>query len=330
MLTEKDIGNNTLDAVIMIPVYNDWESIRQLIQLIDLELSDKDYRCGMLLINDCSTIEPDENTFAGDIKYLGEIRILNLKRNLGHQRAIAIGLSYIEANMETDAVLIMDGDGEDSPSHIQQLVKRLREEGEKKVVFAERLQRSGTVTFKTFYYAYHSLHRLLIGKSAKVGNFCIIPAILLQRIVASSELWNHFSATILKNRIPHVRVPLPRSNRIAGQSKMNFASLVVHGISSYAVHADIVGVRVLIGSAIMAALSFVAIALIVGIRLFAQMPIPGWAAILIAILLLFSVQAIQLAGIMTLFILTNRSSSSFVPSRDYVDFISNLEVVREG
>ena len=125
-------------------------------------------------------------------------------------------------------------------------------------------------------------------------------------------------------------LPISRSKRIAGHSKMNFDSLVIHGLSAYAVHADVVGVRVLIGSGIMTLLSFMAIIVIIGIRLLTQLAIPGWASILTAILIVFSLQAIQLAGIMTLFILNNRSSSLFMPSRDHTDYIADCRTIFEG
>ncbi len=314
----------------MIPVYNDWASVRELLKSIDHNLNACELQCEILIVNDCSIIDPDESTFEYKPKFINSIDILDLKKNLGHQRAIAIGLSYIESKGNADAVLIMDGDGEDSPSHILQLIGRLREENGKKIVFAERSKRTESVGFKIFYQMYRFFHLLLLGKSIKIGNFCIIPKILLQRVVASSDLWNHFTATITKNHIPFTMLPLGRSIRISGSSKMNFESLVIHGLSAYAVHADVVGVRVLIASVLMTTLSCLAIAVIVGIRLFTLLAIPGWASILTAILIVFSLQAIQLAGIMTLFILHNRSSSLFMPSRDYADYIAVRKTVFEG
>ena len=318
------------NIVIMIPVYNDWDSIRELLKSIDHNSKAKNYQCSILIVNDCSTIDPDVSIFNYKPNFINKIELLNLKKNLGHQRAIAIGLSYIESNRKSDAVLIMDGDGEDSPSHIQQLIERLQKEGRRKIVFAERSRRSEPFIFKIFYQMYRFFHLLLLGKSIKIGNFCIIPRMLLQRVVASSDLWNHFTATVIKNRIPFTMLPTSRCKRIAGHSKMNFESLVIHGLSAYAVHADVVGVRVLIGSGLMTLLSFMAIIVIIGIRLLTQLAIPGWASILTAILIVFSLQAIQLAGIMTLFILNNRSSSLFMPSRDYTDYIADCKTVFEG
>ena len=219
------------NIVIMIPVYNDWDSIRELLKSIDHNLNANNYNCGILIVNDCSTIDPDDRIINFKPDFINNIELLNLKKNLGHQRAIAIGLSYIESIGESDAVLIMDGDGEDSLSDIPQLIERLQKEGRRKIVFAERSKRSEPLTFKIFYQMYRFLHLLLLGKSIKIGNFCIIPRMLLQRVVASSDLWNHFTATVIKNRIPYTMLPINRSKRITGHSKMNFESLVIHGLT---------------------------------------------------------------------------------------------------
>lgn len=99
--TEEKLQN----IVIMIPVYNDWDSIRELLKSIDYNLKAKKYQCSILIVNDCSTIDPDDTIINYKPDFINKIVLLNLKKNLGHQRAIAIGLSYIESNSKFDAVL---------------------------------------------------------------------------------------------------------------------------------------------------------------------------------------------------------------------------------
>ena len=62
---------------------------------------------------------------------------MNLKINIGHQRAIAVGLQYIYNEIdEYDYVVVMDSDGEDIPSQIEQLLEKAELEQSKKIIFA--------------------------------------------------------------------------------------------------------------------------------------------------------------------------------------------------
>ena len=78
-----------------------------------------------------------------DLRAIGRVEVLHLRRNLGHQRAIAIGLAFVEAERpRCRAVVLMDSDGEDAPEDVPRLVARCEQEGRRKIVFAERTKRS--------------------------------------------------------------------------------------------------------------------------------------------------------------------------------------------
>ena len=105
----------------------------------------------------------------------------------------------------------------------------LNAEGGTRVVFAERTKRSESFAFRFFYALYRWLHLLLTGVAVRVGNFSAMPYSLLRRLVAVSELWNHYAAAVFKSRLPYRLLPTQRANRLAGRPQMNFVALVIHG-----------------------------------------------------------------------------------------------------
>ena len=125
------------------------------------------------------------------------------------------------------------------------LLAKCREEGDWKIVFAERTRRSESWVFRIFYVLYKAAHRLLTGSRVRVGNFSVVPRSRLSSLVVVSELWNH-DAAAFKSRQPYCLVPTRRAKRLHGHSSMNFVALVVHGLSAISVYSEIVGVRLLV------------------------------------------------------------------------------------
>ena len=108
--------------VIIIPQFNDWEALNLLLQKINEDLMPEILdNTSILIVDDCSSRDREEpfTKFNGK-----EVQVLSLFRNLGHQKAITIGLSYVAENIPCDNVIVMDADGEDAPSDINALVKK--------------------------------------------------------------------------------------------------------------------------------------------------------------------------------------------------------------
>lgn len=218
----------------MIPVYNDWESVQCLLPLIDREVSSVQMDIEVLLINDGSSLEPPK-LWKFDLLNLPTVRILNLTRNLGHQRAICIALCHLLEETDCDYALVMDADGEDAPSDIPRLLKKMEENTSVRVVFAERMKRSEGWLFSCFYHLYRVLHLLLSGLRVRVGNFSVIDRKCMASLCSSSELWNHYAASAFATKQSMDFVPTHRATRLMGESKMNFTSLVMHGLSALSV-----------------------------------------------------------------------------------------------
>jgi len=312
--------------LIMIPVFNDWKALEMLLISLDECLDEKNIRADVLVVDDASSIPIHSDFISGELKGIQKIQILELRRNLGHQRAIAIGLSYIEVNIPCQAVVVMDGDGEDEPRDVIRLIQKSQKKGFEKAIFARRSKRSESLTFKVFYQTYKRLYKLLTGQEIRVGNFSLIPYKILRRLVVVSELWNHYAVGLLKAKVPYIEISSRRGNRLAGKPKMNFVSLIIHGLSAISVYGDIVGVRLLVATVTLIFLSLMAIFLAIAIRFATNLAIPGWTTYVVILLFIVLMQAVMLSLFFSFIILNGRDNLSFLPKRDYHYFI--LEVQR--
>ncbi len=314
---------------IVIPVRDDWESIRVLLGEIDQVLRDASLPARVLLVDDGSREEGAPALANLACPHIQDISILKLKRNLGHQRAIAIGICYVAEQMgDCDALVIMDGDGEDDPHDIPRLINRLNEKNGQAVVFAERTRRVEGLRFRFFYHLYCLLHHVLTGKRVRFGNFSALPMSIARRLGAVAELWNHYVAAVLKVGLPYVSLPTSRRKRIAGTSKMNFDDLVVHGLSALSVFSETIGVRAIRAVSWLAGLSLLLFFAVTVVRLTTTLAIPGWTSTISILLLLLLLQSLSLALVFVFLILNNRSGVSFLPCRDYAYFIDRLEKIR--
>jgi glycosyltransferase involved in cell wall biosynthesis len=311
-------------VVILLPVYNDWQAAALLIRALDKALPARLSESHILVVDDGSTLVPERDWVTGPLTSLTSVSILPLRRNLGHQRAIAIGLVYVHENLPCDALLVMDADGEDRPSDVGTLLKAFAADQGQNIIFAARTKRIESVTFRFFYRVYRGLHLLLTGTPVRVGNFSVIPPSALSRLMVVSELWNHYAAAVFRARIPNRSIPMPRGTRLAGKSRMNFVSLLVHGLSAISVFSDVVSARLLAFTAGAMLVTAVAIGTVVGIRLTTDLAIPGWASYTVGILLIILAQAVMIALVLVFTIISNRANMSFLPSRDARYFMGDV------
>ena len=313
------------ELVILTPVYNDWEVVRLLLAEIDAALAAAGEQAAVVVVNDGSQQPAD---LAG-LSFVGirSLSLLQLRRNLGHQRAIAVGLAYVEANVPCAAVVVMDADGEDRPQDVVRLLVAARQQSSDKIVFALRERRSEGVLFRVFYAIYRFIFQVLTGQTIRVGNFSLIPYSLLRRLVAVSEIWNHYASAVQRARLPCVYVPTNRGKRLAGRSTMNFVSLVTHGMSAISVHAETIGSRMLVLAVLFGAAILLAMGAVVAVRLLTDLAIPGWATYAFGLLFLMLMQTTFIALFFAGTVLHGRNAYTFLPSRDHVYFVDALESI---
>lgn len=320
-----------LHLIVLMPLRDDWASAAELIRRLDKAVNPDECSMEIVLVDDGSVHRCERHDFQGDYGAVRAIRVLRLRRNLGHQRAIAIGLVHVQQTSSCDAVVVMDADGEDTAEGMARLVKAYVQNQGTTAVFAERSRRTESLMFKLFYHLYKILHLWLTGIRVQVGNFSILPSSYLGTLIVMSELWNHYAAAVFRSKLPYTMTPIPRGTRIAGVSTMNFVALVSHGLSAISVFGDIVGVRLMIASLTGSLVAGLGIVTVIAIRLFTQWAIPGWATTATGFLAIIAIQLITIATSFTFFVLSNRTNLSFVPLRDYSWFVEEtIDVYSHG
>lgn len=316
------VGQDRKCVWILIPVFNDWRSLRRLLVELHDKVHGRPEVFHVLVVDDASTedicVETDWQPFR-DV--FSSLNLLRLKCNLGHQRAIAIGLAWVYHNCAAEAVLVMDGDGEDRPEDVPVLLDALARNGAANAVFAARHRRSESITFRFFYALYRVSHRLLTGIPVKIGNFSVLPRRHLDAILVSNYLWNHYAATVVHLRLPIEVLPTIRGTRYDGVSKMNFVALVRHGLSALAVHSESVAVRLLIAAGCLATAGIGLLCLVPLLRLFAHVSVPYWIPYIGGFLLISLLQVLPIAFSFALHILADFNTMSFLPTRDYAFFV---------
>lgn len=320
-LDSRPRGGAGRGTLIVIPTFNDWESLARLLPMLDAALADAGRRADVLVVDDGSTEPHGPDLAEGPFRALARVDVLPLRRNLGHQRAIAVGLAYAEDRLDHAAVVVMDGDGEDAPADVPRLLEKLEADGARRIIFAERTKRSENLTFRAFYELYKLVHRALTGHGVRVGNFSAIPRYRLESLVVVDELWNHYAAAAFRSRQPYATIPTARAHRLRGRSKMNFTNLVVHGLSAISVYGDIVGVRLLMAVAILGGFAGFGLVASVAVRLATDWAIPGWATSAAGLSLMLLIQALMLAFALCAVILGARRGTTFIPRKDYSVYV---------
>jgi polyisoprenyl-phosphate glycosyltransferase len=306
--------------VFCIPVFNDWRSVEALLRHLDRVLRDLEVVATVILVDDNST-EEHPMCLPFPLEAIAKVEVLRLLLNVGHQRAIALGLTYISRAHPGGAVVVMDGDGEDSPEGLPRLLEEYRACEGKRIIFAQRSERSEGLVFRLCYRFYQCLHRLLTGRRYEVGNFSIIPFPILDRLVGYSEIWNHYAAAVFKGGLPAGMVPVARARRLCGEPRMNLVSLIAHGLSAISVFREEVTVRLLLATGVISILALIGLAAVVSIRLFTRLAIPGWATSAAGILSIILLNALVLCLIYVIFLLQARNSATFIPARDYEYYV---------
>jgi hypothetical protein len=331
-ISEDWTGRSMKRVAVVVPVLDDWRSLAILVKRIARDVAPHVEWIEIVAVDDGSAQDFDSSTIAlpGE-SGVDAIRIIHLALNLGHQRAIAVGLVTLSARKDLDCVVVMDGDGEDRPDDIAVLLEASRA-APNQVILAHRSKRSESAMFKVGYGAYKFFFRLLTGCGISFGNFSVLPIAAVRRLVHMPELWNNLPAAIIRSRLCFMAVHTIRGTRFAGQSKMNFTSLVIHGLSAMSVYTDLIFVRVLLATTLVSVLSFLAICAVLAVRFGTSLAIPGWATIVFGDLLIILFQAMLKIVATSLMVLAGRSARPIVPIADaevYIQRVSDVVNCRD-
>jgi polyisoprenyl-phosphate glycosyltransferase len=308
-----------MNIKIITPVFNDWEALKLLMQKTIQVFKDKNHSLSFVVVNDCSSLPYIAEDFSGF-----DIEVVHLISNLSHQRAIAIGISYVADKEDYDLAVVMDSDGEDQPEHILDLISKSEQEPNK-IIFARRSKRSESFLFKLFYAIYKMVFKTLTGNIITFGNFSLIPKAYIKKLAHVSEIWNNYPGGVIRSRLVFDSIPLDRGTRLAGKSKMNFTSLVLHGMSAISVFLDFTAVRILIFASIMIFSSVVGSCIVLYYKFILNQATPGWASSLILAFFIVFLQGFFISLFILFMVLSTRRYNSFIPYLGYKKFIDYID-----
>ena len=213
---------------ILIPVYNDWQSIFKLVDEINNLSIDPRFEISVIIVNDASNHDRQEDD--KNFENIHSLKILNMKKNQGHARCIATGLKYIYEKEDFDYVIPMDGDGEDRPVEIKEFLNQI-ENSNNRPIIGERIKRSENFIFKVCYQLHKLITLTFTGKSIKFGNYTCLPKTTVEKMINEKATWNSFSGSLTKIEKDLFSVPSTRGARYFGPSKMSFFNLIKHSLS---------------------------------------------------------------------------------------------------
>jgi len=321
-----EAGVVTTEFAIVIPLLDDWAALERLLGEIAHIRPPSSVRFHVMVIDDGSSQRPPNGLAALPHGLIWSIEIVHLAVNLGHQRAIAVGLSLLAERSDIQAVLVMDADGEDRPSDIPTLITeaiRLPTF----CVLARRAHRSETASFRLGYSLYKVAFKVLTGKQINFGNFCVLPMDAVKRLVRMPDLWNHLPAAIIRSRLPTTAIPIDRGKRYDGISRMNTASLILHGLSALSVYADLAFTRVFLAALGASAMTVVSMLAVVAIRFLSGLAIPGWTSTVFGdLVILLAISLVTILAI-TMITLASRSYRPIIPLTDAPSFIVDRTVL---
>jgi glycosyltransferase involved in cell wall biosynthesis len=229
-----------MKITLLIPIYNDRDSLKKLIENINFEVKDLNSEVSVVVINDASSqqiIDTYQN-----LENINSFEIINMKENRGHARCIASGLKYIFEKKEFDYVIPMDGDGEDRPEEIKNFID-LAEQSNDQSIVGERTKRSESMFFKLCYLAHKIITLAFTGHNIKFGNFTCLSKSTVEKMLKEKATWNSFSGSLKKIEKNLLSIPSIRSNRYFGPSKMSFFNLLKHSLSIISVFRKTVLIR---------------------------------------------------------------------------------------
>ena len=219
-------------VIILIPVYNDWESLKKLFFEINQTINDlKNISFNCIVINDASSIIQPKISKPANIKSL---KILNMYKNKGHARCNAFGIRYVIKNEDFDNLILMDGDGEDRPVEIKSLVEKISSDPNKSVV-ARRVKRSEGPFFQFLYKLHKIITFSFTGKNINFGNYSCLTRRDVEILSTKASLWSSYSGTVKKNLKKLNEVNSIRGLRYFGPSQMSIFKLLIHSFSIIAV-----------------------------------------------------------------------------------------------
>lgn len=304
----------------ILPTYNDEQNLLKLVSKIKENFINTQYELNFLIINDGS----DEKFNL--VKKLENSLQINLKNNEGNQKAISIGLRFLRENRNIfEYIFVMDSDGEDDPKYLPALLDQAIKLKNEKIVFASRLRRNEGVIFNLFYLIYKMTFYILTGYKINFGNYSCIPKSLINKICDLSMIDFHFSAPIIKYKIPISSIPCDKGMRYSGKSSMKFSNFLIHAMKSLSVFYEEILTRFLIFSFIGILINFIFIISVFFIKFFSKSIILGWSSnMVLGLTIIITILAFMFYTSLTMLINKNTFKDEKNSRNHYTFYINNV------
>lgn len=215
---------------VIVPLFNEEEIVSKTFAVLEQELAGIEHE--LIFVNDGSTDRTRE-ILEGLLPKTPQNRLINFSRNFGHQAAFSAGLKHATG----DAVVIIDGDLQDPPALIRDMLEKWKEGFQ--VVYAQRRKRAGETVFKkvTAHYFYKILHLLTnIDIPRDTGDFRLMDRAVVDQLNALPERNRFLRGLVCWVGFRRTGILYDRQERTAGTSKYplrKMLRLAMDGITSF-------------------------------------------------------------------------------------------------
>lgn len=210
----------------LLPLYNDWQSLERLLKDISSQMKKIKEKANILVVDDFSNNSNKMNI--SNLQFIKKIEILRLNQNLGSQKAILIGLRYLQKLKQKSIITILDSDGEDDVNKIVEMTNYAKINSNKIVVACRTKRREGFI-FSLFYNFHKMITFLFTLKWINFGNYSSFHSKNLDKILSQDDSWFAYSSAISKNS-NLFKLFFERKKRYSGKSKLSFADLFLHSL----------------------------------------------------------------------------------------------------
>jgi dolichol-phosphate mannosyltransferase len=284
-----------MEISFVVPVRNEEEVLPELHRRLDAVAGQIEGECEFILVDDGSTDRSRE--VMGELRARdGRVKLLFLARNFGHQLAITAGLDFADG----DAVVIIDGDLQDPPETVLEMITLWREGYE--VVHAVRRRRAGESRMKlwTAHGFYRVLHRLSdVDFPVDAGDFRLVDRRVADVVRSMREPDRYLRGMFAWVGFRQTSVSYDRDERFAGETKNSWHQMIsfaIDGIMGFSV----TPLRFILGLGfVISALSIIWGIVAVIVKITGSVPPggQGWASLTVLVTFLAGVQLIVLGMI---------------------------------
>ena len=275
---------------VVVPVYNESESISTTITRLLEVVSSWDYGYEIIFVNDGS-LDNTATQILNVCKKNNKVKLINFSRNFGHQFAMTAGMDYSKG----DALILIDGDLQDPPEVMNKFIS----EWEKgmMVVYGKRIRRKGENLFKKlsaklFYWLMNILSKTEIPKD--VGDFRLMDRVIVNEVKNMRERHRFIRGMISWVGYEQSYVQYVRDKRYRGKTKFSFNKMLnfaLDGIFSFSTRPLQYTVIAGIGTTL---LSILGIFYALFARLTTDGWVSGWTTLIISILFIGGIQIISI------------------------------------